>query len=186
MEGKVFSGDYRIILPSLEKRIIHQKGEVIFDELLRPMAMVASVWDVTEQRRLEKLVFDNQKLIDKYVIISSTDIQGNITAVSEAFCRISGYTKSELLGKSHNIVRHPDMPREAFRQLWTAVKEKGFWTGYVKNQTKSGNYYWVFATVFPTTISEGTKGYLSCRRRATQEEIDESIELYKQMNAKER
>jgi aerotaxis receptor len=78
------------------------------------------------------------------------------------------------------------MPKAAFKDLWDTIKQGKVWTGYVKNQTKSGNYYWVFATVFPTIISEGTKGYLSCRRKATQEEIDESIELYKQMNAKER
>ncbi|MBD3830232.1 MAG: PAS domain-containing protein, partial [Arcobacter sp.] len=91
----------------------------------------------------------------------------------------------ELIGKPHNIVRHKDMPKAAFKDLWDCVKQGKVWTGYVKNATKSGNYYWVFATVFPTTTSEGNKGFLSCRRKASQEEINESIELYEKLNRKE-
>ena len=129
----------------------------------------------------KEIVLDNSVFL-----VSETDEKGNIIFANEDFCRIAEYSVNELIGKPHNIVRHSDMPKAAFKDLWDTIKQGKVWTGYVKNQTKSGNYYWVFATVFPTTISEGTKGYLSCRRRATQEEIDESIELYKQMNAKER
>jgi aerotaxis receptor len=128
-----------------------------------------------------EIVLDNSVFL-----VSETDEKGNIIFANEDFCRIAEYSVNELIGKPHNIVRHKDMPKAAFKDLWDTIKQGKVWTGYVKNQTKSGNYYWVFATVFPTTISEGTKGYLSCRRRATQEEIDESIELYKQMNAKEK
>jgi aerotaxis receptor len=129
----------------------------------------------------KEIVLDNSVFL-----VSETDEKGNIIFANEDFCRIAEYSVNELIGKPHNIVRHKDMPKAAFKDLWDTIKQGKVWTGYVKNQTKSGNYYWVFATVFPTTISEGTKGYLSCRRRATQEEIDESIELYKQMNAKEK
>ena len=125
-------------------------------------------------------------LDDTVFLVSETDEKGNIIFANEDCCRIAEYGVNELIGKPHNIVRHKDMPKAAFKDLWDTIKQGKVWTGYVKNQTKSGNYYWVFATVFPTTISEGTKGYLSCRRKATQEEIDESIALYKQMNAKER
>ena len=129
----------------------------------------------------KEIVLDNSVFL-----VSETDEKGNIIFANEDFCRIAEYSVNELIGQPHSIVRHKDMPKAAFKSLWDTIKQGKVWTGYVKNQTKSGNYYWVFATVFPTTISEGTKGYLSCRRRATQEEIDESIELYKQMNAKER
>ncbi len=129
----------------------------------------------------KEIVLDNSVFL-----VSETDEKGNIIFANEDFCRIAEYSVNELIGQPHSIVRHKDMPKAAFKSLWDTIKQGKVWTGYVKNQTKSGNYYWVFATVFPTIISEGTKGYLSCRRRATQEEIDESIELYKQMNAKER
>ena len=129
----------------------------------------------------KEIVLDNSVFL-----VSETDEKGNIIFANEDFCRIAEYSVNELIGQPHNIVRHKDMPKAAFKDLWDTIKQGKVWTGYVKNQTKSGNYYWVFATVFPTTISEGTKGYLSCRRRATQEGIDESIELYKQMNAKEK
>lgn len=129
----------------------------------------------------KEIVLDNSVFL-----VSETDEKGNIIFANEDFCRIAEYSVNELIGQPHNIVRHKDMPKAAFKDLWDTIKQGKVWTGYVKNQTKSGNYYWVFATVFPTIISEGTKGYLSCRRKATQEEIDESIELYKQMNAKEK
>ena len=129
----------------------------------------------------KEIVLDNSVFL-----VSETDEKGNIIFANEDFCRIAEYSVNELIGQPHSIVRHKDMPKAAFKDLWDTIKQGKVWTGYVKNQTKSGNYYWVFATVFPTIISEGTKGYLSCRRKATQEEIDESIELYKQMNAKER
>ena len=85
-----------------------------------------------------------------------------------------------------NIVRHPDMPKAAFKDLWETVKKGGIWTGYVKNATKDGDYYWVFATVYPTITSEGTKGYLSCRRKASAEEIQAHENLYKQLRMSEK
>ena len=124
-------------------------------------------------------------LDDFTFLVSETDEKGNIIFANDDFCRIAEYTVDELIGKPHNIVRHKDMPKAAFKDLWETVKKGKVWTGYVKNSTKSGNFYWVFATVFPTTTSEGSKGYLSCRRKASQEEIDESIGLYEKLNKKE-
>ena len=115
----------------------------------------------------KEIVLDNSVFL-----VSETDEKGNIIFANEDFCRIAEYSVNELIGQPHNIVRHKDMPKAAFKDLWDTIKQGKVWTGYVKNQTKSGNYYWVFATVFPTIISEGTKGYLSCRRKATQEEIE--------------
>jgi PAS domain S-box-containing protein len=125
-------------------------------------------------------------LDDAVFLVSETDEKGVIIFANDDFCRIAEYSVDELIGKPHNIVRHKDMPKVAFKDLWDTVKQGKVWTGFVKNATKSGNFYWVFATVFPTTTSEGTKGYLSCRRKATQEEIDEANKLYVELNAKER
>ncbi|MEN5386961.1 PAS domain-containing protein [Aliarcobacter skirrowii] len=126
-------------------------------------------------------------ILDDYAfLVSETNEKGNILFANDDFCEIAGFTVDELIGKPHNIVRHKDMPKAAFKDLWETVKRGEVWTGYVKNATKSGDFYWVFATVFPTTTSEGTKGYISCRKKATIEEIKHCELLYKQMRDKER
>jgi aerotaxis receptor len=81
------------------------------------------------------------------LIISRTDLNGIITYANETFCEISGYSEDELIGKSHNIVRHPDMPKAAFNDLWTTLKEKKQWIGIVKNLRKDKGFYWVKAIV---------------------------------------
>jgi len=119
-------------------------------------------------------------ILDEFAfLVSETNEKGIITFASDDFCEIAGYSVEELIGKPHNLVRHPDMPKAAFKNLWDTVKDGNIWTGYVKNATKNGDYYWVYATVYPTITSEGTKGYLSCRRKATSEEIQKAINLYK-------
>ncbi|NPA58927.1 MAG: PAS domain-containing protein [Epsilonproteobacteria bacterium] len=81
------------------------------------------------------------------LIISRTDLDGNITYANETFCEISGYEEDELIGKAHNIVRHPDMPSEAFADLWETIKNKKQWSGIVKNLRKDKGFYWVNAIV---------------------------------------
>lgn len=81
------------------------------------------------------------------VIISRTDLKGIITYANETFCKISGYESSELVGRSHNILRHPDMPKSAFKEMWESIKSARAWSGYVKNMTKQGGFYWVYAEV---------------------------------------
>ena len=125
-------------------------------------------------------------LDDFAFLVSETDEKGIIIFANDDFCDIAEYSVDELIGKPHNIVRHKDMPKAAFNDLWKTVQRNEIWSGYVKNATKSGNHYWVFATVFPSIISNGTKGFLSCRRKASKEEVDEHIELYKDLLAKEK
>jgi len=81
------------------------------------------------------------------LIISRTDLDGNITYANETFCEISAYSIAELLGKSHNIVRHPDMPKSVFKDLWNTIKEKKQWKGVVKNLRKDKGFYWVEAII---------------------------------------
>ncbi|MDP3291659.1 MAG: PAS domain-containing protein, partial [Sulfuricurvum sp.] len=88
-------------------------------------------------------------LKDTDFLVSQTDEKGNILFANDDFCKIAGYTIDELVGKPHNIVRHADMPKAAFKDLWDTVKSGKIWTGYVKNATKSGGFYWVYATVYP-------------------------------------
>ncbi|MBD3796421.1 MAG: PAS domain-containing protein [Campylobacterales bacterium] len=113
-------------------------------------------------------------------LVSQTDAKGIIMFANDDFCDISGYKINELVGKSHNIVRHPDMPKAAFKDLWDTVKQGKVWTGYVKNKTKNGGYYWVFATVYPMTDAiTGERRYMSCRRKPSKAEIEAAEKLYK-------
>lgn len=129
---------------------------------------------------------DQETVLDEYAfLVSETDDKGIIRFANDDFCRIAEYGVDELIGNPHNMVRHPDMPRVAFKSLWDTVQKGGVWTGYVKNATKTGGYYWVYATVYPFTSFDGSKGYLSCRRKATREEIDEHIKLYREWKNEE-
>ena len=114
-------------------------------------------------------------------LLSETDEKGIIRFANDEFCKFAGYTLEELIGKPHNLVRHSDMPKAAFEDLWKTVQSGKPWKGFVKNKTKQGNFYWVFATVFPFISCDGSKGYISCRRMASQSEIDKYEKIYKNM-----
>jgi len=121
------------------------------------------------------------KLSEESFLLSETDEKGIIRYPNDEFCEYAEYTLEELVGKPHNMVRHPDMPKAAFEDLWKTVKSGTPWKGFVKNKTKHGKYYWVFATVFPFTSCDGSKGYISCRRMASTKEINKYENLYKTM-----
>ena len=96
-------------------------------------------------------------------LVSTTDLRGVITYANERFCEVAGFTLEELLGKNHNIVRHPSMPKAAFGDLWSHLKEGEAWRGAVKNRCKDGRYYWVDAFVTPTYENGKKIGYQSVR-----------------------
>ena len=113
------------------------------------------------------------------MIVSETDDKGNIIYANSDFCTIAGYEKDELIGKPHNLVRHNSMPKAAFQDLWSTIKSGKIWNGIVKNVTKSGDFYWVNATAYPSIDNNGKKRYISVRVKPTKEEIESAIELYK-------
>ncbi|WP_320033743.1 PAS domain-containing protein [Halarcobacter sp.] len=119
------------------------------------------------------------KLDKKTMIVSETDAKGIIVYANEDFCKISGYTKDELIGNPHNMVRHEDMPKAAFKDLWETVQSGNVWKGIVKNKTKKGDYYWVNATAYPSVDAKGNKRYISVRVKPTDKEIEKAISLYK-------
>ena len=100
-------------------------------------------------------------------LVSRTDLKGIITDANEAFINISGFSREELIGKNHNIVRHPDMPEAAFADLWATVKSGLPWRGLVKNRCKNGDYYWVEALVVPLKKNGQITGYMSVRTPAS-------------------
>ncbi len=134
--------------------------------------------------RINTPVTNNEKqMLDGSMIVTKTDLKGVITYVNRDFCTISGFTEAELLGQPHNMVRHPDMPVEAFADLWKTIKGGTSWNGIVKNRCKNGDYYWVDANVTPIRENGQVMGYVSVRRKPTPQQIAEATALYAQLKA---
>ena len=114
-------------------------------------------------------------------LVSVTDLKGRITYCNRAFVEVSGYATSELLGQPHNLVRHPDMPEEAFRDMWETIQAKLPWTGLVKNRRKNGDHYWVLANATPMLDGEQITGYLSVRTVPSTEAVKAAELLYSRM-----
>ncbi|MGZ5044924.1 MAG: methyl-accepting chemotaxis protein [Methylobacter sp.] len=118
------------------------------------------------------------------ILVTRTDLKGRITYANDAFVKISGFTRQELIGASHNIVRHPDMPEAAFEDLWSTLKQGKPWTAPVKNRTKSGDYYWVEANVVPVYKNGVVHEYLSARYVPSRQQIADAESLYRKLHAK--
>ncbi len=111
--------------------------------------------------------------------VSTTDVKGIITSANDSFVRISGYALEELIGKNHNLVRHPDMPAWAFQDMWDTLKQGRPWRGIVKNRAKSGDHYWVQATVSPIIRQNKIVGYLSLRKKPARSAVTQAEALYR-------
>jgi len=119
-------------------------------------------------------------------IISKTDLKGIITFVNTPFCKLAGYSKEELIGKPHNIIRHPDMPKSVFKELWETIEKNQKWRGFVKNLRKDGKYYWVEAYIEPIFDDNGKKiGYISARKPVSDEDKEKYTKIYSEMKKKE-
>lgn len=114
-------------------------------------------------------------------IVTRTDLEGRITYANPAFVEISGFARDELIGAHHNVVRHPDMPPEAFADLWTTIKSQQSWRGLIKNRAKDGGFYWVEAFVTPTIENGIVTGYMSVRNVPDQNEVTQAERLYAQV-----
>ncbi len=123
------------------------------------------------------------ELDDEHAIVSKTDLDGNIVYVNPYFIQISGFAEAELIGAPQNIVRHPDMPAEAFADLWASIRSGMPWTGIVKNRCRNGDHYWVKANITPIREQGRTIGYMSVRTRATREQIAEASAAYAALRA---
>lgn len=119
------------------------------------------------------------------LIISRTDLSGVITHANDAFVELSGYVREELIGQPHSILRHPDMPRAAFKDLWDTMAAGKKWHGYVKNLRKDGAHYWVYATAVPNVRGGQVVGYTSVRRKPSRRKVEELTALYRQWRATE-
>jgi len=121
-------------------------------------------------------------LDDDTTLMSTTDLHSYMTHTNDTFVQVSGFTLQELLGQPHNIVRHPDMPKAAFADMWYTLQKGEPWSGIVKNRRKNGDHYWVRANAVPMVRNGQMTGYMSIRTRATQDEVAAVEPLYKALN----
>ncbi|NMM29122.1 MAG: PAS domain-containing protein [Glaciimonas sp.] len=132
--------------------------------------------------RLNSPINDTEyHLQDGHAIISKTDLQGNINYVNTYFVEVSGFSEAELIGAPQNILRHPDMPVEAFADLWRSIKAGLPWTGMIKNRCKNGDFYWICATVTPVIENGVPVGYMSVRAKPSREQVAAATKLYKEI-----
>jgi aerotaxis receptor len=131
----------------------------------------------------------NQSVVDEEVtfnegeeLVSTTDLRGVITYANTIFCRIAGYELDELVGNNHNMVRHPDMPKAAFKDMWAKLQNGENWRGAVKNRCKDGRYYWVDAYVCPIFENGQLIGYQSVRAKLSEKDKQSAIKAYKALN----
>ena len=117
------------------------------------------------------------------ILVSKTDKNGKIIYCNRDFIEISGFSETELIGQPHNLVRHPDMPPAAFKDLWATLKRDDPWSGIVKNRCKDGGYYWVYANVSPIMQGGRVESYMSVRTKPTRKQVEDAEELYRALNS---
>ncbi len=145
------------------------------DFLQRVVSLMASYINKTQRdEELKKQL----ALIDKHVLISRTDLEGNITEVSSAFCRLFGYSEEEFIGKNHRILKHPDTANELIKDLWQTITKGKIWEGEIKNKTKSGKYVWVHTVITPDKDLNGNViGYTAIRADITDKKRVEALAI---------
>ncbi|NVD96904.1 PAS domain-containing methyl-accepting chemotaxis protein [Massilia sp. BJB1822] len=132
--------------------------------------------------RVNSPVTNNEFVLDDgKTIVSTTDLKGKIQYANPYFIEVSGFAEDELIGAPQNILRHPDMPAEAFADLWLTIKAGMPWTGMVKNRCKNGDYYWVLANVTPVIEGGRPVGYMSVRTKPSREQVRQADELYREL-----
>ncbi len=129
----------------------------------------------------EEVFFDGKSLI------SETDTKGIITFVNRKFVEMSAYPREETLGKPHSILRHPDMPKAVFAEMWKIIKSGEIWGGYIKNLRKDGKFYWVIVHIIPKyDENENIIGYIASRKVPQRDKITQMEKLYKKIREEER
>ncbi|WP_144209655.1 methyl-accepting chemotaxis protein [Shewanella donghaensis] len=134
-------------------------------------------------RTNQPIIDSEQTLTSNCILLSTTDLKGNIKYANQEFIDISEFSADELHGQPHNIVRHPDMPPQAFESMWQCINSGKPWIGIVKNRTKTGKYYWVNAYISPVYENGQLHEFQSIRRKATRAQIATAENVYRQLNA---
>ena len=156
-----------------------QQGEVLLMQISDDLALVSTT---KAGSRMGLVLVQLRRTVEEI----RRHLNGIITHANEAFVTMSAWSREELIGQPHSILRHPDMPKAAFADLWHTVSKGEKWHGYVKNLRKDGRYYWVYATVIPNIRNGKIEGYTSVRRRASAAMVAEISDYYQQLCAQER
>jgi PAS domain S-box-containing protein len=119
------------------------------------------------------------------LLVSRTDARGHFTHVNAAFLQVSGYSVDELLGQAHCLLRHPDMPKAVFAQMWASISSGKAWSGHIQNRCKDGSHYWALATVLPSARDGVISGYTSVQRAAPVQGLAGIRQLYSQQRGLE-
>jgi PAS domain S-box-containing protein len=183
-------------LKTNQRFIVEFHKNILFDSNGNKIGIVGSVVDITEYTNMKNELLNintylNEKVkeqtedikekmdvISQNVLYSRTDKFGKIVDVSDAFCKLSGYSKEELIGSSHNIIRHPDSPKELFIDMWGKLKSFQSWKGEIQNRKKDGSSYWVFSDIQPKYNDKGEHiGYISVRSDITDRKLFEQQQL---------
>ncbi|WP_428739393.1 sensor domain-containing diguanylate cyclase [Sulfurimonas sp.] len=167
----------------LEERLITKNNKKIIANIsvaLMPdkQRFLVTIKNISSIKKHDMFISEYIKIVDNNVITSSTDLNGTITYSSEAFCTISGYTKEELIGEQHNIVRHPDTDKKTFEEIWDSLEKDKVWKGELKNRKKDGGFYWVSISISPIYNEFHKKiGYTAIRHDITDKKIIEELSI---------
>jgi aerotaxis receptor len=136
---------------------------------------------------VQPTALDEEVIFDGRSLISETDTNGIIIYVNRKFVEMSGYSREEAVGQAHNMLRHPDMPKQAFEQMWRTIQSGNIWEGYVKNLRKDGKFYWVIVNIVPSFDENGNiTRYIASRKVPKREDILSISQTYKNMCDAER
>ena len=172
--GVPFTHDFRVVHEN-KLRYFHIGCSIKYDDNKHIIGLFGLLTDTTENSQLLHKMKDYVKLVEQNIVTSKSDLEGKITYVSEAFCKISGYTKSELMGQNHSILRHPEMPDSLYQDLWDTIKSGNTWVGEIKNLKKNGEDYWVEATIYPEfDYKNEIIGYTAIRKEITLKKLHEN------------
>lgn len=173
----------RLVLAQSERlKYVREIGQTFFDEHGKPTRSMGTVQDITAQRLNEINSEQYIQLIDKHIITSKTDLNGTITEVSGAFCQITGYSKDQLIGCKHNLLRHPDTPDAYYQSLWHALLNNEHWQGEIRNRNRRGEDYWLTSSYSPILDELGKKvGYSEISQDITARKLAEELAIKDQL-----
>ncbi len=181
LEGKshIYSNEHRVKCKDGSYKWILDRGTIVSRTVDgTPLRMVGSHSDISERKQSQLKLAYYLQIIDKNVISSTTDLHGKITKVSQAFSDISGYSKNELIGKNHNIIRHKDTPKSLYKELWETIQSGNVWEGEIKNRNKEGLAYWVDVTISPVkNEKDEIVSYTSIRHDITDKKRIEELSV---------
>ncbi|WP_299465753.1 PAS domain-containing protein [uncultured Microscilla sp.] len=152
--------EYRITPPNSDKwHFLHSEAEVIYDEKQQPVKAIGITQDISHLKRAKGLLESYRKILDSAAIVATTDMQGDITYVNDKFCEISQYSREELMGQNHRLLKSDVHPSTLYQNLWQTISRGEVWNGELKNRAKDGSFYWVNATIMPF-LDEKNKPYM--------------------------